>query len=112
MYKCVLNVVPGEPLDGTGRVCIHLFVRDDRGVIVEPHVLHPAVEDGKVVKQKYVAKPTRGRLACDLNRKVAPVVKNGKTVITPRSDDPRAVTCPKCIESAEYADMMGVLDKE
>ena len=98
-----MNVLPGEPLDGSGRVCIHLFVHDECGPFVEPHALHPVFKDGEVVKQQLVAKPTRGRLACNQKRTVAPVTRDGVTTITPRTDDPRAVTCLRCCSSAEYA---------
>lgn len=79
-----LKVLPGEPLDGSGRVCVHLFVRDPRGYMVEPHVLHP------VAGGKFEARPTRGKLACGVR------LKRGE--VTLRSDDVRAVTCPKCLE--------------
>lgn len=100
---------PGEPLDGTGRVCIHLFVPDPRGPFVEPHALHPVIEDGEVVKGKVNAKPTRGRLACNPRRSAVPVTRNGVTSVTHRTDDPRAVTCDGCIASADYITAMGLL---
>lgn len=111
MGKRIINmsVLPGEPTDGSGRVCIHLFVQDQRGAFVEPSVLHPVVKDGQVVKQQLEMRPTRGRLACNPRRLVAPVTRNGVTTITPRTDDPRAVTCPKCIASAEYMAAMKLL---
>ena len=101
-----VRVLPGEPLDGTGRVCIHLFVPDESGPFVEPHVLHPVFKDGQPVKQQVQAKPTRGRLACDPKRTVAPITRGNVTTITQRTDDPRAVTCPRCMASREYAAMM------
>ena len=104
------KVLPGEPVDGSGRVCIHLFVRDARGPFVEPHVLHPVLdEDGNPIKQRVEARPTRGRLACDPKRQVAPVIRGGTTLVTPRTDDPRGVTCPRCIASRDYADMISQL---
>lgn len=109
--KCGVKVLSGEPLDGSGRVCIHLFVQDTKGPFVEPHVLHPVIKDGQVVKQRYLAKATRGRLACDPRRLVAPVTRNGVVAITPRSNDPRAVTCTKCIESIDYMDAMNSLNE-
>lgn len=106
-----INVVPGDPVDGSGRVCIHLFVQDEHGPFVEPHALHPAMDEhGQPIKQQVVARPTRGRLACDPKRKVAPVTRNGVTTVTPRTDDARAVTCPKCIASRFYAVAMNLLD--
>jgi hypothetical protein len=101
-----IRVLPGEPTDGSGRVCVHLFVQDERGLIVEPHALHPVFKDGEQVKQKVQAKPTHGRLACDPKRGVAPITHRGLTLVTPRTDDPRAVTCVKCKASTDYADAM------
>lgn len=101
-----VGVVPGEPTDGSGRVCIHLFEPSEAGVFVEPHALHPVVKDGAPVKGQVEARATRGRLACDHARSAEPVTRSvrGKTVVTvtPRTDDYRAVTCPKCIASDYY----------
>lgn len=105
-----VKVLPGEPLDGTGKVCIHLFVKDEAGPFVEPHALHlEATEDG-LPANRLVSRPTRGRLACDPRRTVAPVTRGGITTVTPRSDDPRAVTCFKCKKSPEYAKTMALLE--
>ena len=100
-----VKVLPGEPVDGSGRVCIHLFVQDERGSFVEPSALHPVIDNGVVVKQKVTARHTRGRLACDKKRNPAPTTHEGVTSVTSRTDDPRAVTCLKCIASVDYADM-------
>lgn len=97
-----VNVLPGEPLDGSGRVCIHMFVKDERGPFTEPLVIH-------IENNQPVAKPTRGRLACDPNRLVAPVMRNGVTTVTMRTDDARAVTCPKCQKSTDYVSAMELL---
>ena len=102
-----VNVLPGEPLDGSGRVCIHLFVRDERGPFVEPHAMHPVFrEDGTQVKQQVICSPARGRLACDPRRNPAPVTRNGVITVTPRTDDVNAVTCPKCLASKDYAKLV------
>ena len=101
-----VKVLPGQPTDGNGKVCIHLFVQDERGPFVEPAVIH--AEDGKLVH-----KPTRGRLACDPKRIVAAVTHNGITTVTMRTDDPRAVTCIGCKKSTDYQHvMLKLLDKE
>lgn len=100
-----LKVVPGQPTNGTGRVCIHLFVQDKAGLFVEAHALHPVFKDGQQVKQMVEARPTRGRLACDPKRAVKHVTRGNATLVTPRTDDPRAVTCPKCIASTDYKRM-------
>lgn len=101
-----VKVLPGEPTDGSGRVCIHYFVQDNHGSFVEPHVLHPIFEDGQRVKQKLEARPTRGRLACDPKRQVAPVTVKGVTTVTIRSTSPDAITCPKCRVSPEFIKAM------
>ncbi len=103
-----LSVLPGEPLDGTGKVCVHLFLKDSNGTFVEPHALHPVYKDGLIVKGQLEAKPTRGRLACNPKRNAVPATRNGITTVTPRSDDPRAVTCPRCLASAECKKMLEV----
>jgi hypothetical protein len=105
-----ISVLPGEPTDGSGRVCIHLFVPRADGPFVEPHALHPVFQDGVQVKQQVVALPTRGRLACDPRRQVAPVTRRGVTAVTARTDDPRAVTCPRCLASVLYREAMERLE--
>jgi hypothetical protein len=102
-----MNVLAGEPTDGSGKVCIHLFVRDETGEFVEPHVLHPAAEPGKVI-----AKPTRGRLACDPKRNPATMMRGNVTIVTPHTDDPRAATCPKCQASPDYANLLSRCNQE
>ena len=105
-------VLPREPVDGSGRTCIHLVVRDPAGPFTEPHVLHPVVDErGQQVGNMLEARPTRMRLACDPNRLVAPTTSNGVTTITQRSDDPRAVTCPRCKKSEDYKQIMNVVSK-
>ncbi len=106
-----MNVLPGEPVDGSGRVCIHLFVRDDHGSFTEPHVLKPATdESGNIVAGKCTAGPARGRLACDPNRMVDVAARGNVITVTPRSDDPRAVNCLKCKASVDYKRMMGLFE--
>lgn len=107
----IVKVLPGQPTDGSGKVCVHLFVRDPYGSFVEPHVLHPVIRDGQVVKQELEAKPTRGRLACDRKRQAAPVAGIGGMTITMRTDDPRAVTCPKCLASESYQELMAEITR-
>lgn len=98
-----LSVLPGEPTDGSGRVCVHLVIPDDAGPFVEPFMLQPRLdESGQPIKGQAEARPTRCRLACDPKRTVAPVTHRGVTTVTMRTGDPRAVTCPKCIESETY----------
>ena len=101
-----VKVLPGEPLDGSGRVSIHLFVKDEQGKFIEPHMLHPVYKDGVLVKQQLEARATRGRLACNSKRDPAPTTKGRVTTVTPRTDDPRAVTCPKCLASKDCVELL------
>ena len=109
-YRIAHRVVPGsspaEVDSGTAKVCIHLFVRDDaNGRFTESHVLEPLVENGEVVRGKVVGGPARGRLACDPQRDVRPISKSGVVTITMRTDDWRAVTCPKCQATDDFMNM-------
>lgn len=105
-----IKVLPNQPLDGSGQVCIHLFVPDPDGSFVEPHVIQPVFEGGEQIKQKVAANSMRGRIACDAKLNPAPRVKDGVTSITVRTDDYRAVTCPKCIASKYYDEMKTKLE--
>lgn len=102
------KVLPGQPTDGTGTLCIHLLVPDDRGPFVQNHMLYMEEgknEDGQRTRE-LVHRPTRCRLACNPKRTVRPETKNGVTTITMRTDDPRGVTCLKCKASDNYSAMM------
>jgi len=103
--KVTLQLLRGEPLDGTGRVCIHLVVPDEEhGTYIEPHFLHPELDaQGQPIKQRLVAKPTRVRLACSYTMTGEPINHVGMNFVVVRTDDPRAATCPKCIATKEYA---------
>lgn len=106
-----VSVLPGEPLDGRGRVCIHLFVPDESGPFVEPHVLSLATdEQGRPISRQTTAGPVRGRLACDPRRLVAPVVRGNVVTVTARTDDPHAATCLKCLATAEYRAMLARIE--
>ena len=98
-----ISVLPGEPLDGRGRVCIHLFVCDPKGSFVEPSVMYPVLdENGKVKNGECECRPTHGRLACNPRRNPTPTTRGNVITVTPRSIDTRAVTCPKCIATEDY----------
>lgn len=104
-------MLPGESLDGAGRVCIHLFVQDPHGPNTASMVMHPVFnEDGTQVKQVVDCKQARGRLACDPKRLTAAVTRNNITTVTQRTDDPRAVTCPKCKASEDYQKLMAKIE--
>lgn len=107
-----ISVLPGEPTDGSGRVCIHLFVQGEGpATYTEPHVLHPAVDEhGQPVRGQLEARPTRGRLACGTpptaSRPPAGSPRGGSIRVVHRTDDPRAVTCPRCKATEAYKEMM------
>jgi hypothetical protein len=101
-----IRVLPGEPLSDKGRTVIHLFVQDEAGPFTEPTAILPVFEDGKQVKQSGRIGPARGRIACDSKRLVAPSTRDQVITVTQRTDDPRATTCPKCINTKEYKDLM------
>lgn len=103
-----MTVLPGEKTDGTGKICIHLFLKDENGSFIEPHALHPQLDnDGNIIKQKLVAKPTRGRIACDRNKKPSTKPnKDGSHTLLMRTDDANAVTCPKCLKTPECIDLL------
>lgn len=107
--KVRIRVLPGQPTDGTGTVCIHLFVPDPAGPFVERHVLRPRdTGDRPPTKGDLQVVAVRGRLACDPRRTVDPVTRNGVTEVTMRTDAQEAVTCPKCRRSKFYT----LADKE
>lgn len=120
MTRRVVNmgVLPGEStVSGAGRTCIHLFVQDERGAFIEPHALHPELDEhGEPLKQRVVAGPARGRLACDPKKKVSSRMATGRGNsvfnIVQRTDDPRAVTCPKCLASPERSEKMKLLEPQ
>lgn len=111
--KRILNkkVLPGQPLDGTGKICIHLLVPDENGPFVQKHMLY--LEEGKDENgqrtRQLINKPTRCRLACDPKRNAKPQTKNSITTITMHTDDTRAVTCPKCLASGDYSRLEALL---
>jgi hypothetical protein len=103
----LIGILPGQDPEvvrkGAGSVCIHLFVQDAAGSYTEPSVF---MEKDK----KLVAGPARGRLACDSKRSALPTARGAEVSVTNRTDDPRAVTCPKCKASSDYKAMMQKLE--
>ena len=106
-----VNVLPGEPVDGSGRVCIHLFVRDEKGSFTEPHVLSPQLDsDGLPIKGKVTAGAVKGRIACNPKRVPNLTPRNGVINVLMRTDDPQAVTCPRCMLTSEYTTTLAKLE--
>lgn len=113
--KRVINVsiLPGEKTDGSGRVCIHLFVRDENGPLTEPHVLHQVDGDGdgeNTGRKEMIARPTRGKLACGVIP--SQTQSSGIIKLVHRTDDPRAATCPRCMATDDYKTIMGQLERK
>ena len=84
--------------DGTGRVRIHWFCRDESGPIHTP---------GTSVLTMMGPLPlggARGRIACqgELGSVMPRIGDDGQTHLVPHSDDVRAVTCPECRETAIF----------
>lgn len=83
--------------DGSGRVCIHMFVRDEAGPCV-----NPSSKQGQ---------GAIGYIACNKQQNsVTPQMRNGETLVCTFSDDARAVTCPGCVASDEYRGQMAELN--
>lgn len=87
--------------DGSGRVCIHWFVRDKNGKIADQS------KDGIVPEW---AKGSAGRIACQPHRSNLLPDQNGSNpVMFMHTDDPRAATCPECLATTDYKTIMAEL---
>jgi hypothetical protein len=89
--------------DGTGRVKIHYFARDEAA---------PETPSKSVQTNLGAIKlgGTKGYLACRRAMPgVTPQVIGGVVLPFPHSDDPRAVTCPDCQKTAEYKKHVAML---
>jgi hypothetical protein len=88
-----------------GRVCIHYFALDPQGPIetqgdVRPTEVGPIKLGG-----------VRGKIVCHPEQNsVYPYFDGRETKICAHSDDPRAVTCPACQESAEFKAAMAIIE--
>ena len=82
--------------DGTGRVCIHWFIRDEAGPIKTPGTAYmtafgPIPLGGAV-----------GRIACNPEQNSVATQNNGMDFFPClHSDDVRAATCPDCLATDE-----------
>ena len=107
MRRINIPVLQGQPLDGSGAVLIHLLIRSDKSLFTTPHALHPVIgEDGQTIKQQLQVGQARVQLACNPSRNPAGYIHKGIITAVPRTDDPRAVTCPKCCVSEHYQQIM------
>jgi hypothetical protein len=102
MRIAVLKLLP----DGSKRVRIHYFVRDEVGPITDS-----GGQVNEALREVTKASST-GYIACSPRQQsVLPQKKGGEYFLTPHSDDPRAVTCPECMETEEYKTMMATYDE-
>lgn len=117
--KRVLNisVVPGQKKElvesGGAQLCIHLVVQHTNGPFHEPCILQIDKVAQALGKQALFSGPRACRLACDHKRQVAAkrkIVGDSEVVtVTLRTDDPRAVTCPNCKASEDYAKRLKII---
>jgi hypothetical protein len=83
--------------DGTGRVCIHWFIRDPQGPIETPGRIHPT----SVGPMSFGG--ARGRIACHPEQNTVSPQTNGiETRLCMHTDDARAATCLECCATPEY----------
>lgn len=101
MQPINIKVLPGEPLDGSGKVRIHWFVRSEEGAAVTPSgTLKSSIGPIKVVG-------TRGYLACQKGRTdIGSRIVGGMIVMTLHSDDVRSANCPECLATEEAKAML------
>ncbi len=87
--------------DGSGRVCIHYFVRDPAGPI-ETKTIPIMTGRGPVALGG-----AKGYIACNkAATSIAPQIKQGMIHPFCHTDDARAATCPECKKSGAYKTMM------
>ena len=99
-----------------GRVRIHWFCRDYNGAATAPAGLIPVMKDGEPVlengKQKFISGAVKGFIACNRGqREVTPQYIANTVEVCNHSDDPRAVSCPECLATAECQAALAELDR-
>ncbi len=95
MQTVVIRMLP----DGSGRVCIHWLFQDPEGPI--------QVTDRSVTASgPQIVRGRRWRMACNPTQSNVSVAEGGRLTPSPHSDDPRAVTCPKCMATAKFQEAM------
>jgi hypothetical protein len=91
--------------DGSGRVVIHWLIRGE-GPITTPR------SEIRTPAGPRMGGGVTGKIACQPERKSAlPEVKGGEILMFHYSDDCRAVTCPDCMATPEFARQMELLSK-
>lgn len=88
-----LKLLPGEPTDGSGRVCIHYFHECADGLIsFKGHA--------QLRRALKLSEEVRGTIACrPQQNSVQPQTRNGVVYICAYSSELEAVTCPECLAS-------------
>jgi hypothetical protein len=91
--------------DGSGRVRIHFFVRDDAGPVSTPGVVHQTA-----LGQVHLG-GARGYIACRPKQSsIMPgTAPGGMIEPTVHTDDGRAATCPECLKTEAWAKWMATL---
>jgi hypothetical protein len=88
--------------DGSGRVRIHWFVKDEVRRSIQTPSRTALTERGSIVLGG-----ATGYIACDPARKdVYPRAVRGIVELFCHSDDPRAATCPECCATEEFREVM------
>lgn len=103
--RSVIRMLP----DGSGRVRIHFFVHDDKGLIATP----PHISMTPLGFLKLPGSGSRGYIACQPKlTTVNPVIKGGQSFPWVHSNDVRAVTCPECQATDAYKAIVKMLADE
>ena len=100
-YRIEVPVIVNLKQLPDGRVCYHWLRLDDKGPIktadgVRMSSMGPIRIGG--VRGTIVCNPTQNT--------VTPQVHGREVFVCSYTDDPRAATCPKCLETQEYKDAM------
>ena len=107
-------VVMKQLKDGSGRICVHWFVRDTDGPITTPR------GEQMTASGMWRKGGVKGRIACNPTQNtIVPQERGMETLLCCHTDDVRAATCPDCLATDEakamlqhYADMEQTLDPE
>lgn len=98
MYKLELPLLPGEPRDGSGRALVHYLVRCAEGPVRLP-------VDARLTRYGVVNLGGGvGYIACQPERSDVRSVRlpDGFLRMFFHTNDPHAVTCPKCLEHPAF----------
>ena len=79
--------------DGTERLCVHWLVTDDNGPI------ETSEPPAQIASAKLIGK--RAKIACNPNQNSLRMTRGDEVVMCLRSDEIRAVTCPKCLATEQ-----------